>query len=359
MKYNGLLPNIFNLSVNCVVSNTILFDKSNKKLRKILNDIDFSAIENHERFLSTRNIIYNVDVDKYQSFSITKIKEILDEGKTVVVHSLDKNSGTTPEFFCRVLDDNPKVEINSAYLLEIVQYLINGEALPDSVKYIKALHELARNSKDVVENPDFFKENWKFNDKKKPSQEEIENFKKVYDKFIEENNVKVISLNDTDKVLDIISRFYDNNDPFALLKFNENFDRSVLKDDFELAYQYDEALTHPKTTKIKELYGFWKPVIEKQYDLSNPKLNKYLIAVYYESVENTINTYEILKGVTLNKKNCIKILPDVITELYQTFNPFDFVEKYYVAQYHNHHKNFTNLFVSQYIKLYKPEPKLF
>jgi len=366
MRYTGLVPNILNLPVICVISNTILGIRCDDEFKKIVeNKFDFSSIAKNERFLSTRTAIIDEKFEGYKQLTIKEIEKWL-ETNYVVVYRLDYDSVKDSDvenykFYCFVLsnEENPKIEINSKYLIEIVQDLLNGKITTDSVKYINALDKLARNAKEVVENPDFFKENWKFNDNKNPSQEEIENFKKIYDKFIEENNVKVVDLVDFDKVLDAISKFYDNNDPFSLLKFDDKFDRSILKEDADLNYRYNEAMEHQQILNIKMLYGRWRPVLEKQFDLNNNKFNKYLIALYYESVDKTIDTYQLLKGVVLNKKRCVKILPEVIKKLHNEFNPFDFVEKYYMVQSQNHHKNFTNLFISQYIKLYKPEPKLF
>jgi hypothetical protein len=366
MKYKGLVPNILNLPAICVISNTVLAIKGDGKFKEALdNKIDLSSITEHKKFLSTRTPIIN-ETSELVLLTIDEIKTKL-ETNYVVVYRLDYESINDSKFedykfYCIVLDEDPKIEINSKYLFTIVYNLLTGNTKLDGSKYyVKSLYELAHNTKELIENPDLFKENWSFNDKKKPSQEEIENFKKIYDKFIEENNVNepIYTSHKIDRLLDALSKLYDDNDPISFLKFADKFDRSEISGDVELNYKYNEAMEHPQTIRMISIYIVWKSVIEKQYDLSNPKINKYLIAFYYDSVENILKIYELLNRVVLDRNKCIKILPEVIKELHDVFNPFDFVEKYYISRLHENNKDFTRLFISQYIKQYKPELKLF
>jgi hypothetical protein len=249
-------------------------------------------------------------------------------------------------------------EIKSRYLRDIKRALDTGE-INETVQGIVNLIKTGRMTIESFTND----ENYRFKDDYNPTEEKVNEINKAYEQFIVDNGI-IVELYEDEDVVDTfcnaMSLFYDNNNPYAFLLFNETFNVEIIKNN---SFLYTEYLGITENAVIDEklkIYEKWKNKINS-FKIS--KGNKYEIANYLECIDTLISIYENIHMTKIKRTECFALFYPILNEIYNEFNVFDFVEKYYKAIHSHAHtrEDFLNMFVEQYLRPYrlKKETKLF
>lgn len=224
----------------------------------------------------------------------------------------------------------------------------------------KKLNELKTEYKDY-----FLAKDYHLHDKKNPTDEERAEAVKVLNDFIAKNNIIVdIHFYDEDTVvdqlLDVMSQFTDNHNPYPFLLFRETFDFESNPLRADIRERYYKVQGAAITSYKQEIYEKWKDVIST---LDFKGMNKYHVANYYECLDASLKIYEHMHNVRLEKVTYFNLLQPILSQVFDELNLWDMIDKYQIALRKRIHpdEKLNEMFIEQYVRQYrvKTEIKLF
>jgi len=253
--------------------------------------------------------------------------------------------------------------IKSKYMTDLYLALICGEK-NSIVELIDAKCKFDVEKRKIIEQG-FVDDPYYFNMSNViPTQKEIDEANAKNEKFLIENEVLPDIQEEEDKyksvdaLIDVLSQFYDNNDPYPFMVFNDTFDFELISDDFELNTKYNKTINSTIFTTLKEAYKNWKPYLD---NIGNK--NKYFLADKLDCANNLLLIYERTSYINLYRTSFYDIFIPILMEMYKEFDIFDFLMKYdkAIKVYNPINENFKELFINQYTREFriKNEIKLF
>jgi hypothetical protein len=206
-----------------------------------------------------------------------------------------------------------KQNINKKIILERIVSAVNNGEKNEIVDDLKSIIDgkLEKRSFEVIEIEPY-------------SPEAAESAKKIYDKFIVDNKVKehFDAEKGIEKILDAISWFEDELDPFPYLDTIETIDINEIKTENALNKIHKLNNDLVIITK-KQIYEKWK---DKLVEIEG--LSKYKYANYLECISLLIKAYNCINNIRINSRMCYLGANLVISELVDDFKPMHFFEKY-------------------------------
>lgn len=178
----------------------------------------------------------------------------------------------------------------------------------------------------------------------------------AYQYFIEKNikcaeNDK--AMNKIDKMLDYISEFYDNKNPYPLMLFSETFEvKDIPKNDIGLTDKYLTAINHPVILELQKIYEKYKIYTL----LSNP--NNYFIAKQHQLIDYLINFYELNDFIKIDSQKCHHVANLILNKMGDKFDARLFMEKYVKARTYEIIKEFETFFVQQFLEFMNITPTI-
>lgn len=291
---------------------------------------------------------------KIQSISQI-IKDIKKEYELV-----DKNEHTDFElkFVETYVDKFQKKYAKHKHLMAILNALDSGEN-NDVTKLIVGLSKLEKYGSKTYEGIDY---DWLFSDyyekcDKDLTKEEIEKKnEEAYQYFIQENNKFADFNNKIDKLLNYLSEFYDNKNPYPLMLFSETFNiDEISENDVDLIEKYSIAINHPVMLELRKIYEKYKIYTQSS------NFNKYFIAKQHQLIDYLINYYELNDFIKIDSQKCHQIANRILNKIDNKFDAKLFMEKYIKARTYEMMEEFEAQFVQQYLRFIGllPEIKLF
>lgn len=280
------------------------------------------------------------DKDKYVDFELKFIETFVDN-------------------FCKKTKISKKKHLNA-----LCEALKKGEP-NDQTKLIAGLSQLKTAGFKDYEGLD---KDWLFSDYypkydiSLTKEEKEKKNEEAYQYFIEKNikcaeNDK--AMNKIDKMLDYISEFYDNKNPYPLMYFSETFETiNIPKNDINLTDKYLTAINHPVILKLKDIYEKYEKYIVNVIPTAN---NKYQAAKIHQLIDIQISYYELKDFIKINSEKCHNIANRIFDEIRYDFNKFDinvYMEKYVKARTYEIIKDFESMFVQQFIEFLDIKPKI-
>jgi len=266
------------------------------------------------------------------------------------------------DFCTKFVDDFTKSSIKHKHIDALIHALITGEK-NDQTKLIAGLSKLhtAGSSEYTGLDVDWLFSNYyqNLNNTLTPEEKEKEN-EKAFKYFIEKNitdGITATDLSSIEKLIDCMSQFTDNHNPYPFLNFNRNFDSSILKYDTDLRLRYETILNNEKLVEITKIYEEYKHYYNTVGGILCDE-NKYLTALTHKKIDLLIEHVELDKFIKINRAYCHNIVNSLLDRLGESFNSNVFIEKYVIAITNKKHKNikeFNTTFINQFVEFVLPE----
>ena len=343
--------------------------KTDKEKFKLAKALDFTEDYLHKdpNLSEYQTVVYPIIVRLNEKIVLnyTPIIQIIkDIKKEYQLCNKDKHDDFELKFVETFVDNYTKKVNKNKHLTALLEAIKTGEP-NDQTKLMVGLSQLKTAGFKDYEGLD---KDWLFSDYYQKCDNTLTNKEKekkneeAYQYFIE-NNIKTTEdskvANNIDKLLNYLSEFYDNKNPYPLMYFSETFEtNNIPKNNIGLTDKYLTAINHPIILELKDIYEKYK------LDVAYANGNKYEAAKIHQMIDILISYYELRNFIKIDSKKCHRIANQILGEIEYDFNKFDvnvYMEKYVKARTYEIWNDFETLFVQQFIEFLgiRPQVKLF